>query len=243
MSDYDINRLVEKFLEFAEIQKRNIAIDYLETPADDNNDYAKIKTFKQLFTTQRSPSKARDHHNDNHDAEEEMMDEEDSEMLRMRAAIEEERSFCRKVTARIGSLKPKYTGIQKYIGRSRVQTDSFLGNYDEKNNQMSLRLRATTEGYSAIRNGINTRMITDTKGSNKSIRGKRDDRSAMSLKSLSISTGADTYVNNVDSKHNNNNKNNRFRSASMGTLNVNRSNHSKHKKGITAASGGRENRK
>ena len=186
MSDYDINRLIEKFLEYAGLQKRNIAIESLETPSDDNNDYSKIKIFKQLFTTQCSPSKR---HNHNGHDDEEMMDEEDSEMLRMRTAIEEEKSFCRKVTARIGNLKSKYGGTQKYIGSSRVKTDSFLGNFDDKKNSMSLRLRASTEGYSAIRDGISTRMITDTKGSNKSIRGKGDDRSA-SLKSSSISTEA-----------------------------------------------------
>ena len=222
MSDYDINRLVEKFLEFAGLQKRNIAIEHLKTPADDNNDYAKLKTFKQLFTTQRSPSK-RGHHHD--DAEEEMMDEEDSEMLRMRVAIEEERSFCRKVTARIGNLKPKYTGTQKYIGRSRVQTESFLGNFDNRKSQMSLRLRATTEGYSAIRHGMNNRMIADTKGSNKSIRGKGDERS-MSLQSLSLSTitgvGAD---------------NNRSRSASKRGINVG---NSKYKKNVIVGSGNRK---
>ena len=187
MSDYDINRLIDKFLEYAEMQKRNIAIEVIETPADDNNDYSKLKNFKQLFTSQKSPSK----HDDVHDNDEEMISEEDSEMARIRMAILEERSFCKQVTARVAKLKPKYSGIQKFIGRSRVKTDSFLGahaQFNNERNQMTLRLRASTEGYSAIRHGVDTRMVSDTKGSNKSILGRGENRASMTLKSSSIST-------------------------------------------------------
>ena len=46
-------------------------------------------------------------------------------------------------------------GDAKYIGRSRIPTDSFMRNNESLNNKnfMSIRLRAASDGYDAIRSG------------------------------------------------------------------------------------------
>ena len=58
MSDYDINRLIDMFLDYANKMKRLHTIECIERPSLDGTDYSKIHYFKHLFSQKKIPMKS-----------------------------------------------------------------------------------------------------------------------------------------------------------------------------------------
>lgn len=57
MSDYDINRLIDMFLDYANKMQRLRNIEIIEGPSLDGTDYSKVQYFKHLFSQMKSTKK------------------------------------------------------------------------------------------------------------------------------------------------------------------------------------------
>ena len=81
LSDYDVNRLIDKFLDYANMIKRERALAYIETPSEGGNDHCKVATFKSLFTPQQKATTMLGEGKQDIEME---FDDEDSEIIRIK---------------------------------------------------------------------------------------------------------------------------------------------------------------
>ena len=83
LSDYDVNRLIETFLEYANKIKRDLSLKYIKNPSSDGNDYSKVAVFKSLFTPLQNAN-MRTNGDEKEEDGEMTWDDEDSEIIRIR---------------------------------------------------------------------------------------------------------------------------------------------------------------